>query len=561
MTNNHDNDRPEELSDDFGPPSEAAQENLAQSRDESDGEAKKSGKRRGLPSPSITSLPSLSRITSVIMLLVGIMIVGMLFYKVMVGFFIPLFMAAALVVIFRPVHEWLLVKTNRRRRTAAGLTTSLILGIVLIPFFLLFSIAIGEVPGLISRAGALENLQPAIERARDRLGLKLDYPNQFRRLDELTGLLDDIQHPETVLDEIKEAAGFVRGLEQEVASSEPTLEKSEEAIQALQDFRETVKQLIVLRDNDDASAVDPAEKIETEERFHTQSVEVASKINAWMNAKLGGSFATQAKMLTNPSEKDVANLVRSVRSFIQPRFLKVTNDLGGIILRVLLGLLIMIISVYFFFIDGPSMVRTLMRLSPLDDEYEMRLLVEFEKTSRAVVLASLLSALVQGILAAFGFWICGLQSIILLFMITTVMALVPFLGAASVWVPCALYLGAVEQRWGFAIMLAIWGAAVVSTIDNFIKAYVLQGHSELHPLIALLSVIGGVPVFGPIGILIGPMVVVFLQTLLEILNHELKVGLDEDSTTPIDGDPDARVASADSNDPLTDGMAEAGGTA
>jgi predicted PurR-regulated permease PerM len=61
----------------------------------------------------------------------------------------------------------------------------------------------------------------------------------------------------------------------------------------------------------------------------------------------------------------------------------------------------------------------------------------------------------------------------------------------------------------------------VSSIDNVIKAYVLHGHSQLHPLFALLSVLGGVHVFGPIGILVGPMVVVFLQTLLEILNHEL----------------------------------------
>jgi len=98
---------------------------------------------------------------------------------------------------------------------------------------------------------------------------------------------------------------------------------------------------------------------------------------------------------------------------------------------------------------------------------------------------------------------------------------VPFLGAASVWVPCALWLAAVDQRWTAAIFLAIYGAAVVSSIDNVIKVYVLHGRSTLHPLFALLSVFGGVKVFGPIGVLIGPMVVVFLQTLLEILNHEL----------------------------------------
>ncbi len=169
-----------------------------------------------------------------------------------------------------------------------------------------------------------------------------------------------------------------------------------------------------------------------------------------------------------------------------------------------------------------------MRLSPLDDNYEARLLKEFDRTSRAVVLASVMSALAQGVLAAIGFWYFGFESIILLFLITTMMALVPFLGAASVWLPCSIYLYAVEQRWIAALCLAAYSAAVVSSIDNFIKMYVLHGRSALHPLFAFLSVLGGVKVFGPIGILVGPMVVVFLQTLLEILNHEL-AGRDADA--------------------------------
>ncbi len=256
-----------------------------------------------------------------------------------------------------------------------------------------------------------------------------------------------------------------------------------------------------------------------------------------MNTKLGGSFRTQAKLLTNPSQKHMASAIRSSREYLQPRFVKFSGVTGKALVQTLIGMLIMVISIYFFFIDGPGMIRTLMRLSPLDDAYELRLLGEFEKTSRAVVLASILSALVQGLLAAIAFFICGFDSFILLFMVTTVMALIPFLGAASVWVPCAIYLAAVDQSYGWAIFLFIYGAGVVSSIDNVIKAYVLHGHSELHPLIALLSVLGGVPVFGPIGILIGPMVVVFLQTQLEILNHELRQR-DGDSET-VSPEPDS----------------------
>lgn len=167
------------------------------------------------------------------------------------------------------------------------------------------------------------------------------------------------------------------------------------------------------------------------------------------------------------------------------------------------------------------MTKTIMALSPLDDRYERELLIEFDKVSRAVVLATFLSALAQGVLATIGYYFAGIESIVLLFLLTSFMALIPFLGAASVWVPCCLWLAFVQDDLTAAIALGVYGAIVVSMVDNIIKPLVLKGQSNLHPLLALLSVLGGVQVFGPIGIMMGPMIVVFLQTLLEILNREL----------------------------------------
>ncbi len=227
-------------------------------------------------------------------------------------------------------------------------------------------------------------------------------------------------------------------------------------------------------------------------------------------------------MVANPAPGEFAEFVTSFRGSLQDMVLQLSTATGGVLAQLLIGLGIMMLSVYFFLLDGPAMTETLMRLSPLDDDYERQLLMEFDRTSRAVVLASMLSALAQGILAAIAFYFLDFNSVVLLFLITCLMALVPFLGAASVWVPCALWLGAVDQNWGAAIGLAIYGTLVISSIDNVIKVFVLHGRSQLHPLFALLSVLGGVTVFGPIGILVGPMVVVFLQTLLEILNHELR---------------------------------------
>jgi predicted PurR-regulated permease PerM len=128
---------------------------------------------------------------------------------------------------------------------------------------------------------------------------------------------------------------------------------------------------------------------------------------------------------------------------------------------------------------------------------------------------------VQGLLAGFGFWLAGLSSVFLLMLLTTVFAMVPFVGAATVWVPAALWLYFYEDRLTAALLLSVYGAGIVSTSDNIIKPLVLSGTSNLHPLLALLSVLGGVQVMGPIGIFVGPMIVVFFKTMLDILQREL----------------------------------------
>jgi predicted PurR-regulated permease PerM len=139
-----------------------------------------------------------------------------------------------------------------------------------------------------------------------------------------------------------------------------------------------------------------------------------------------------------------------------------------------------------------------------------------------VVLATLLSALMQGALAGAGFWVAGISSVAFLTLITVVFAMVPFVGAVAAWVPVCLWLFVMEKdQTKTATLLAIYCTVIVSQADNVVKPLILQGKSKLHPLLALLSILGGVQALGPIGILIGPMVVVFLQTLLNILNHEL----------------------------------------
>jgi predicted PurR-regulated permease PerM len=500
------------------------------------------------PSPLMAALPSMARIFSVVVLILGIVAVGVLFYKVMAGFFVPLFLAVLLVVIFRPVHKWIFYRVGERPRLASLTTTVLIMLVVLVPVLALISVATGQFTAMVSQLD-FEDLTGALERAREQIGISLKYPEQFRRLDTLADTLDEAEvpgqpiAPTEVKANIDEALMLLKFLQEEERGSASADLAAANAEKRLGELNAAVA--AYLDQDSDVNTEDVIDSIRSEETFHRQSVIASAAIRSWMREFLGGTFLSQVRLLANPSAEDFKGLLTRARQTLQPRFVTLTSATGSFLIQTVLGLVVLVIAVYFFLLDGSAMVHTLMRLSPLDDRYEERLLLEFDRTSRAVVVASVSSALVQGMLAAIAFYFLDFQSVIFLFLVTSLMALVPFLGAASVWVPCAIYLAAVEQRWTAAIVLAIYGATVVSSIDNVIKMYVLHGRSTMHPLFALLSVLGGVQVFGPIGILVGPMVVVFLQTLLEILNHELA---EKQSGTPTPGLAETETATAGPGD-------------
>ena len=249
---------------------------------------------------------------------------------------------------------------------------------------------------------------------------------------------------------------------------------------------------------------------------------------------LGGRTRATIIETANPTSEELQSYTSQLISFLREKLFALGGSITSFFANTAFSAVIMIIGLYFFLLDGPALLKGLHALSPIDDQHEEELVLEFARVSRAVVLATLLSAVAQGILAGIGFWFCGLDSIFLLTLLSGVLAMVPFVGAAAVWIPCALYLFFVDNSPVTAIALAVYGMLVISMADNLIKPWILHGQSNLHPLLALLSVIGGVTVLGPIGILVGPMIVVFLQTLLKILQREMQ--LMENSTVAVSVD-------------------------
>jgi predicted PurR-regulated permease PerM len=127
-------------------------------------------------------------------------------------------------------------------------------------------------------------------------------------------------------------------------------------------------------------------------------------------------------------------------------------------------------------------------------------------------------ALLQGTLCGVMFWILGIPSAALWGTVTVLTSVIPLLGAGVVWIPGTLYLFAVGH-WPQAIVLALWGTAVVSSIDNFLRPRLVGGRVGLSELVMFFALLGGLQAFGFLGIVLGPVLFAVAASVLDVLSN------------------------------------------
>lgn len=182
-------------------------------------------------------------------------------------------------------------------------------------------------------------------------------------------------------------------------------------------------------------------------------------------------------------------------------------------LNALVALAIMLFLLFFFLRDGDRMLATAVRLIPMTPARRGELVDHVAAVTRAVVFGSLLTALVQGVLVGVGFALVGLPSPVVFGAVAAVASLIPFVGTALVWVPAVAVLF-LQGRWVAALFLAAWSVAVVSSADNVVRPLFISGRAQISTLPVFLGLLGGVTAFGPIGLVVGPVVVALTLTLL-----------------------------------------------
>lgn len=208
---------------------------------------------------------------------------------------------------------------------------------------------------------------------------------------------------------------------------------------------------------------------------------------------------------------DLPETVKSVTSWLSSTAASVVK---GSVLQVI-GIFLTFYLLFFFLRDREAVLRSMRIMSPLSDEQMDRLYDRVNDTIHATVYGTLVVASVQGLLGGLMFWWLGLPAPWLWGLVMALLAVVPVLGAFIVWVPAALFL-ALEGRWISALILVLWGMLVVGTIDNLLRPMLVGNRLKLHTLLAFMSVVGGLILFGSAGLILGPVILTVTMVLLEI---------------------------------------------
>jgi predicted PurR-regulated permease PerM len=213
-------------------------------------------------------------------------------------------------------------------------------------------------------------------------------------------------------------------------------------------------------------------------------------------------------------EAQVMDLAKTGLNFTLKHAQGVISNVTAVILHFFLFLF----TVFFFLKDGPSWLKSLSDVIPMEDRQKELIFRRFKDVSISTVFGILFTATIQGLISGIGFWIVGISPV-LWGTTAAFAALIPMVGAALVWVPAGLYL-IIDGNLKSGIFLLLWGGFFVSFLDNFYRPLLMRGTTEVSAVWILFSVLGGLSLFGFSGIFIGPLILSMAITMISIYRDE-----------------------------------------
>ncbi|MDD5251043.1 MAG: AI-2E family transporter [Patescibacteria group bacterium] len=203
---------------------------------------------------------------------------------------------------------------------------------------------------------------------------------------------------------------------------------------------------------------------------------------------------------------------------------KLSADIIGFFsnaMDVFLNAVVMMFSAYYLLKDGTRIKKELLFLSPLSDENDEMIFQRLVQSVAAVLNGTIVVGIIKGIIAAVAFWATGVPAPIFWGAMTGVSSLLPVVGTSIVTVPAIVYL-VVSGQLGAAVVLTVISVAIIGAIDNFLQPKLVQRRTDIHPLLVLLSIVGGIEFYGFAGFILGPLTVSVALALIDIYRREFK---------------------------------------
>ncbi len=263
-----------------------------------------------------------------------------------------------------------------------------------------------------------------------------------------------------------------------------------------------------------------------------ESASLYPTAKAWVQAASDSGISSTESFLPRP----ISSLLRKGEGLfagfnidLQGLFLKnlgqigeAIGALGGMvaknILLLVVNLLVLLLSLFFFFKDGAAVVHWFLEIIPMERAHKEHLAQRLYETVTAVVRGAVLTAASQGLLAGLGFALAGAPVPVFLGFAAAFAALVPPVGPTLIWLPVALY--QLTQSKAAGIFLLIWGALVVSTADNFLRPILIGSKAKLPFLLLFFGILGGIQVYGFLGLILGPLLIAMTLAFIQIYREE-----------------------------------------
>ncbi|MEZ6052002.1 MAG: AI-2E family transporter [Planctomycetaceae bacterium] len=436
------------------------------------------------------------RIVSLSVLLTLIVILGLTFFQVLAPFILPLFLAGVFTILSQPLFRYFIDRTNKRVRLAAGLTTGTIMASIMIPITLATVLASLQLFVVATKLTDRDWTKTFRDKTEAPLQSVSDFLNARLSESRFDDGDDEPDEAESRMD------GEEQSVEEEPKEPEITPEQSLESI-----------------DEPKGTSEGPAGTLE-EAAAVEQLADDESDESSMLEQDLDEVRFTPPKIRKQLGERMRGSLENLASRSLGGHTFDFLSSSVAAVISAIVSFLVFVIALYYFLADGTTLLAATEKLIPVHAEYQRQMLDEFARVVRSVVMATFFAGLVQGIATVAALWVFKFDHLLVLLALSVLSSLIPLLGTWLVWGPCALWL-LWNGHWIQALLLTLYGAIFVGLLDNVVRTYVLNSNTKLHPLLAFISVLGGLQTMGLWGMFIGPIVASCLHALVKIFNHEL----------------------------------------